>query len=312
MYDPVAAPNASRVPDKGDAARAIEVTHVVRRVARRSAHLELSPAGRQPFVAIQRPDARGRHRHDGAPQPIHVLAVEPGGAGNELRRIDQVSRAALVDEHLDLGIRRQEQPGRARVIEMDVRQQQLTDVPNRYPLRARAFEEPVERGRRAGVDDRHPVGALQDGAGDDAGPAQKIQIDVVHAAGENAHVGSQLEECGFYRNPVKIMGIGMGDNERQTDGQLLERTRQETKKPELFKVLLLNDDYTTMEFVVEILENVFHKQPAEAYRIMMAVHTQGKGLCGVYPHEVAETKVATVIDLARESGFPLLAAMEPE
>ena len=57
----------------------------------------------------------------------------------------------------------------------------------------------------------------------------------------------------------------MGDNERQTDGEILERTRQETKKPELFKVLLLNDDYTTMEFVVEILENVFHKQPAEAY-----------------------------------------------
>jgi ATP-dependent Clp protease adaptor protein ClpS len=104
----------------------------------------------------------------------------------------------------------------------------------------------------------------------------------------------------------------MGDTDRGTDGQLLERTRQETKKPELFKVLLLNDAYTTMEFVVEILEGVFHKQPAEAYRIMMAVHTQGKGLCGVYPHEVAETKVATVIDRAREQGFPLLAAMEPE
>ena len=104
----------------------------------------------------------------------------------------------------------------------------------------------------------------------------------------------------------------MGDTDRRTDGQLLERTRQETKKPELFKVLLLNDDYTTMEFVVEILEGVCHKQPAEAYRIMMAVHTQGKGLCGVYPHEVAETKVATVIDRAREQGFPLLAAMEPE
>jgi ATP-dependent Clp protease adaptor protein ClpS len=104
----------------------------------------------------------------------------------------------------------------------------------------------------------------------------------------------------------------MGDTDRGTDGQLLERTRQETKKPELFKVLLLNDDYTTMEFVLEILEGVFHKQPAEAYRIMMAVHTQGKGLCGVYPHEVAETKVATVIDRAREQGFPLLAAMEPE
>ena len=95
----------------------------------------------------------------------------------------------------------------------------------------------------------------------------------------------------------------MGDTERQTDGQVLERTRQETKKPELFKVLLLNDDYTTMDFVVEILETVFHKQPAEAYRIMMAVHTQGKGLCGVYPHEVAETKVATVIDSRARTVF---------
>ena len=104
----------------------------------------------------------------------------------------------------------------------------------------------------------------------------------------------------------------MDGTERRTDGEILERTRQETKKPELFKVLLLNDDYTTMDFVVEILETVFNKAPAEAYRIMMAVHTQGQGLCGVYPFEVAETKVATVVDLARGSGFPLRAAMEPE
>jgi ATP-dependent Clp protease adaptor protein ClpS len=104
----------------------------------------------------------------------------------------------------------------------------------------------------------------------------------------------------------------MGEAERHTGGEVLERTRQETKKPELFKVLLLNDDYTTMDFVVEVLENVFNKAPAEAYRIMMAVHTQGQGLCGVYPYEVAETKVATVVDLARSHGFPLRAAMEPE
>ena len=104
----------------------------------------------------------------------------------------------------------------------------------------------------------------------------------------------------------------MAAPDRQTSGEVLERTQRETKKPELYKVLLLNDDYTTMDFVIEILESVFHKQPAEAYRIMMAVHTQGRGLCGVYPFEVAETKVATVVERARENGFPLRAAMEPE
>src|SRR3989304_8757018 len=82
----------------------------------------------------------------------------------------------------------------------------------------------------------------------------------------------------------------MAGTDRQTGGEILERTRQETRKPELYKVLLLNDDYTTMDFVIEVLESIFHKQPAEAFRIMIAVHTQGKGLCGVYPHEVAETK----------------------
>jgi ATP-dependent Clp protease adaptor protein ClpS len=104
----------------------------------------------------------------------------------------------------------------------------------------------------------------------------------------------------------------MAETDRQAGGEVLERTKQKTKKPELFKVLLLNDDYTTMDFVVEVLETVFNKAPAEAYRIMMAVHHQGQGLCGVYPFEVAETKVATVLDLARNNGFPLRASMEPE
>jgi ATP-dependent Clp protease adaptor protein ClpS len=104
----------------------------------------------------------------------------------------------------------------------------------------------------------------------------------------------------------------MGDTSRQTGGEVLERTKQATKRPELYRVILLNDDYTTMDFVVEVLETIFNKAPAEAYRIMMAVHTQGKGLCGVYPFDIAETKVETVIDRAREHGFPLKATMEPE
>jgi ATP-dependent Clp protease adaptor protein ClpS len=102
----------------------------------------------------------------------------------------------------------------------------------------------------------------------------------------------------------------MADTRHQQGEGVLERTRDELKEPPLFKVVLLNDDYTTMDFVVVILEDVFHKTPAEAYRIMMQVHTQGKGLCGMYPFEVAETKVGTVHDRARENGFPLRANLE--
>jgi len=104
----------------------------------------------------------------------------------------------------------------------------------------------------------------------------------------------------------------MGDTERRTEGELLEKTRDQTKEPELYKVVLHNDDYTTMDFVVHVLESVFMKTPAEAFRVMMQVHTQGQGLCGLYPYDIAETKVTTVHDLARENGFPLRASMEKE
>jgi len=124
--------------------------------------------------------------------------------------------------------------------------------------------------------------------------------------------GHRFRTFDVRQGPPAVKWKRMADTGRQTGEEVLERTRHETKKPDLYKVLLLNDDYTTMDFVVEILETVFLKSPAEAHRIMMAVHTQGKGLCGVYPFEVAETKVETVIDLARGSGFPLRASMEPE
>ncbi len=102
----------------------------------------------------------------------------------------------------------------------------------------------------------------------------------------------------------------MGGDERQTGEQVIERTEQKTQEPEVYRVVLLNDDYTTMDFVVQILEEIFHKTPAEAYRIMMHVHTQGRGVAGHYPYEVAETKVAAVVERAREAGFPLQATME--
>ena len=93
--------------------------------------------------------------------------------------------------------------------------------------------------------------------------------------------------------------------------KLQERVRTQKQEPELYQVLLLNDDYTTMEFVVNVLESVFEKSPAEAFQIMMNVHRNGRGLAGVYPWEVAETKVETVTSLARQAGFPLRAIAEP-
>src|SRR5437773_4845216 len=98
--------------------------------------------------------------------------------------------------------------------------------------------------------------------------------------------------------------------QEQGDAAVKERTRIEKKEPPMFTVVLLNDDYTTMEFVVHVLEHVFQKSPAEAYRIMMAVHVSGKGLAGIYPWEVAETKVEVVTSMAREAGFPLRAVTE--
>jgi len=96
----------------------------------------------------------------------------------------------------------------------------------------------------------------------------------------------------------------------QTGDAIKERIRTEKKEPTLYKVVLLNDDYTTMEFVIHVLEDVFQKSPAESYQIMMHVHVNGRGIAGVYPWEVAETKAETVIAMAREAGFPLKAVTE--
>lgn len=90
------------------------------------------------------------------------------------------------------------------------------------------------------------------------------------------------------------------------------RERNELKRPSMYKVLLHNDHFTTMEFVVDILESIFHKTPVEAVQIMLRVHRQGLGLCGVYPREIAETKVVTVHKVAEDHGFPLKCSMERE
>ncbi|HEX6943226.1 MAG TPA: ATP-dependent Clp protease adaptor ClpS [Gemmatimonadaceae bacterium] len=95
-----------------------------------------------------------------------------------------------------------------------------------------------------------------------------------------------------------------------SDSAVKERVQEEKQDPTLYKVILLNDDYTTMEFVVQVLEDVFQKSPAEAFRIMMHVHVNGRGIAGVYPWEIAEAKAEKVIAMARESGFPLKAVTE--
>jgi ATP-dependent Clp protease adaptor protein ClpS len=104
----------------------------------------------------------------------------------------------------------------------------------------------------------------------------------------------------------------MPDLDPKTGGEVLERTREQTKDPSMWRVVLLNDDYTPMEFVVQLLEAIFDRSPAEAYRIMMQVHVQGRGLAGVYPFDIAETRVARTEEIAESAGYPLKAVMEQE
>ena len=100
------------------------------------------------------------------------------------------------------------------------------------------------------------------------------------------------------------------DNKRDEEGDV--KSRERVKKPRKWKVLLYNDDYTTMEFVVYVLRNVFRHSSASASRIMLLVHKSGVGVAGVYTREIAETRVSKVLSLARKEGHPLQCTMEPE
>ncbi len=107
-------------------------------------------------------------------------------------------------------------------------------------------------------------------------------------------------------------GPGPPSREREREGGTSLQERPVVKRPEQYKVILYNDDYTRMEFVVAILEQLFGKGPAEATQIMLTIHRSGAGVAGIYVLEVAETKVAAVHRTAEEGGFPLRAGIEPE
>lgn len=104
----------------------------------------------------------------------------------------------------------------------------------------------------------------------------------------------------------------MTDNTPDLEGEVLEEDGVDTMEPPMYRVLLHNDDYTTMEFVIQVLMQVFHKPVEEATQIMFNVHRRGIGVCGVYSRDVAETKVDTVMRMAREDGHPLKCTMEKE
>ena len=106
--------------------------------------------------------------------------------------------------------------------------------------------------------------------------------------------------------------MGKDTGQSPDHGLSVLEARPKVKRPRLYKVVLHNDDYTPMEFVVQLLESVFGKSPAESNQLMLRIHRSGSGVAGVYVLEVAETKVDTVHNLARESGYPLRCSMEQE
>ncbi len=136
------------------------------------------------------------------------------------------------------------------------------------------------------------------------------------SAGENRMIAKpQILRIAARRAAARVGDDGADGGDSRDTGTVTERrtkTRAKTAKPPMYKVILLNDDYTPMEFVVEVLKAVFHRPHAEATRIMLHVHQNGMGVAGVYPFEVAETKVRTVEDLARQAEYPLKCVMEKE
>jgi ATP-dependent Clp protease adaptor protein ClpS len=119
-----------------------------------------------------------------------------------------------------------------------------------------------------------------------------------------------MDDSNHNDKPPRLDSNENGEEHDNNQTGLLIKTKPKTKKPSMYKVLLLNDDYTPMEFVVHILEKFFNKTRQEATDVMLHVHRRGVGLCGVYTYEVAETKVTQVMDYARANEQPLQCTLE--
>ena len=116
----------------------------------------------------------------------------------------------------------------------------------------------------------------------------------------------------FPHRPLHVTCNANEDDSDQGNGDLaVAPAKPKLKRPPLYRVILLNDDYTPMEFVVQVLEQFFGMNREKATQVMLAVHTKGKGVCGIYPQDIAETKASQVNESARESGHPLLCEVEP-
>ncbi|MBN9088819.1 MAG: ATP-dependent Clp protease adapter ClpS [Reyranella sp.] len=125
-------------------------------------------------------------------------------------------------------------------------------------------------------------------------------------------LGGPNEPPGGPPKPPSRRDDGSSNDEGEGRSGALTLTRTRTKKPSMYKVLMLNDDYTPMEFVVDVLQHIFQKTREEATKIMLHVHQKGVGVCGVYTYEVAETKVTQTVDYARKNQHPLQCTLEKE
>ena len=120
----------------------------------------------------------------------------------------------------------------------------------------------------------------------------------------------EIRQQDFSSGMKKIEHMSSDEESHGDEGLAVQEAKPKLKKPPMYKVVLLNDDFTPMEFVVHVLEKFFRMDREKAMRIMLHVHTQGRGLCGVYNREIAETKVAQVNDYSRSNNHPLLCTME--